>query len=107
MTPAAPTAPACNCPPAAESPEPTYALRGSDPAAFLAMLTWAHVHQALGTLSEEQVSAAYALAGAMESCALANGHDTGKALQAWTRVLSDATARIQALAAEYERSSVH
>jgi hypothetical protein len=90
----------------ADPVEPTYTLHGRDPVAYLAMLLWAAVHQALGTLTEEQVAAARIIASRMEQWAQAGGQNTEKPLHAWTRILSDAGMLVQSLD-ERSRSVVH
>jgi hypothetical protein len=80
--------------------EPTFLLRGSDPAAYLAVLVWTCVQEKLGTISQGQVIGACTIASAMEQWARSQGLDVDRPFLAWAQLLSDAAVRLQATRVE-------
>jgi hypothetical protein len=82
-------------PPTIDPDEPVLLLRGADPAAWLAVLTWGCVHEKLGTFPPEQTLGAFWLANSMERYARAHGQDVDRMLAVWVHILNDAASRLQ------------
>jgi hypothetical protein len=80
--------------------EPTFLLRGSDPAAYLAVLVWACVQERFRKTLDTETLQAFMTASAMEYWARSHGLDADRMLQAFIQILVDAAPRLQAARVE-------